>query len=379
MKPLNIALIRQRYTAFGGAERFVSRAMQALQREGAQLTLVTRHWEGGSGFEPLICDPIYFGSLWRDWSFARCACRALEKRHFDLVQSHERVACCDIYRAGDGVHREWLLQRRRVLDVFARAALALNPYHRYVLGAERAMFHSPRLRAVICNSRMVQEEIQRHFGLPPERLHLVYNGIDTAAYHPDVKRQRAALRASLGIPPDPPLFLFVGSGFERKGLAVLLAALARLPQAAQLLVVGRDKHLARFRARAAALGLAQRVSFTGAVGDVKPYYGAADALILPTLYDPFPNVALEAMACGLPVVTSFKSGAAELIEHGRNGYVCDALDLDTLAACMTQLLEPATCARVGAAARASAEPYTLTAMSRTLLDIYRKFLPAGNR
>ncbi len=378
MKTFTLALVRQRYAQDGGAERFVARAVEALAARGVRLLLVTRAWDATGAARVETCDPFYLGRVWRDWAFARCACRRLARLGADLVQSHERLACCDIYRAGDGVHREWLLQRRRVLGVAARAALALNPYHRYVLAAERAMFHSPRLRAVICNSRMVQEEIQRHFGLPAERLHVVYNGIDTAAYHPDVKRRRAALRASRGIPADAPLFLFVGSGFERKGLAVLLAALAHLPRSAHLLVVGRDKHLARFRARAAALGLAQRVSFTGAVDDVKPYYGAADALVLPTLYDPFPNVVLEAMACGLPVVTSRKSGAAELIEHGRNGYVCDALDLDALAACMTQLLEPATCARVGAAARARAEPYTLTAMGRTLLDLYRNFLPAGN-
>ncbi len=370
---LKIALIRQRYAHDGGAERFVSRALDALKSHAVQLTLVTREWHGAEGFEVLRCDPFYLGRLWRDWSFARAACRVVRRGSFDLVQSHERIACCDIYRAGDGVHREWLKQRARAQGSFGRFATALNPYHYYVKAAEKRLFASPRLKVVICNSRMVRDEIRRYFSVPDNRLQVIYSGVDTRAYHPDLKQHRARVRSRHGIPDAATLFLFVGSGFERKGMAALLEAMAALPADTFLLVVGRDRHISRFQAVSEKRGMAQRVIFLGAKEDVKPYYGAADALVLPTLYDPFPNVALEAMASGLPVITSLKSGAAELIENGRNGFVCDALDVPTL---ITHLraVTPAIAQTMGERARATVEPMSLDRMSLALLDLYNSLL-----
>jgi UDP-glucose:(heptosyl)LPS alpha-1,3-glucosyltransferase len=374
-QPLRIALIRQRYTAFGGAERFVARAMEALSGQGARLTVVTRAWPGDGDNGALICNPLYLGSVWRDWSFARSVCEALQERQFDLVQSHERIPCCDVFRAGDGVHREWLRQRRRVLGLWGRIGIALNPYHHYTLAAEKRLFASPRLKAVICNSRMVAAEIRRDYGLADDKIHVIYSGVDTVAYHPNLKaRHRVALRERYGIPQDAPLFLYVGSGFERKGLAALLQAFAQLPPQAHLLIVGKDKKEKHFQALAARLGLTQRAHFAGGQQDVKPYYGTADAFVLPTLYDPFPNVALEAMAAGLPVITSTKSGAAELVENGKNGYVVDALDIAGLSAAMTQLLAPALTAQMGAAARLTVEPYNLEVMGEKLVGLYRKLL-----
>lgn len=368
---MQIALIRQRYTAFGGAERFVANALEALKSQGAQLTLVTRRWQGQAGLDAIVCDPFYLGSLWRDWGFARAVCRELARRDFDLVQSHERIPCCDVYRAGDGVHGQWLAERCRALPAPQRLGLRLNPYHRYVLAAEKKLFASPRLKAVICNSRMVEEEIRRHFGVAEEKLHVIYSGVDTAAFHPELRtRHRRAVRERHGIPNDAPVFLHVGSGFERKGIARLLAALARLPDAAHALIVGKDKHLKRFQRLADHLGLAGRVLFTGGLTDVKPCYGAADVFCLPSLYDPFPNAVLEAMASGLPVVTSTKCGAAELIEPGNNGFVCDALDVTALAEAMRRAAERST--EMGIAARRRVEPLTLAAMSARLVELYQQ-------
>ena len=374
MKPISIALIRSRYAQDGGAERFVARALEALKTQNVQLTLVTREWAGGEGFEVLTCNPFYIGRLWRDWLFARCVCRRLAEKKFDLVQSHERIACCDLYRAGDGVHREWLQQRARTLGWIGKYGSALNPYHHYVKAAEKSLFTSPRLKAVICNSRMVRDEIKHYFGTADEKLHVIYSGVDTQAYHPDLKKHRAAIRAQHGIPPEATLFLFVGSGFVRKGVPVLLEAMSGLPGNACLLVVGRDKNMGRFRERAQALGLSHRVFFAGAQADVKPYYGAADALALPTLYDPFPNVALEAMAAGLPLVTSTKCGAAELIENGKNGFVCDALDRAGLEAAMKMLLSADKQTALGRAARQTVEPFTLDNMAGELVKLYKALL-----
>ncbi|MDP2785672.1 MAG: glycosyltransferase family 4 protein [Sulfurimicrobium sp.] len=369
---MKIALIRQRYTPFGGAERFVANAVRALRAEGASLTVVTRQWESGGEGESLICNPPYLGSLWRDWSFARCVCDTLRKYSFDLVQSHERIACCDIYRAGDGVHREWLKQRRRMLSPLGKLGVAVNPYHRYTLAAEKKLFQSRILKAVICNSRMVKEEIQHYFGLAEEKLHVIYSGVDLEAFHPGLRiLHRTHVRSQYNIPEDTVLFLLVGSGFERKGLYTLLQAMTQIPPASHLMVVGKDKHLARYRKLAKSLGLADRVHFAHGQTDPKPFYGAADVFVLPTLYDPFPNTALEAFACGLPVITSTKSGAAELVREGENGFVCDALDQRGLASAMAKLSDQATRLQVGAAARETVTQLSPENMARQLLDLYR--------
>src|SRR2546421_1025968 len=157
---MHVALVRQRYSAHGGAERFIERARGALSEQGVAVTVLAREWTGDPG-TVVRCDPFHVGRVWRDWSFARAVCREVSKRRFDLVQSHERIACCDIYRAGDGVHAQWLRERMRVQAPLARAATRMNPHHRYVLAAERALFTGSRLRAVICNSAMVGDEIER--------------------------------------------------------------------------------------------------------------------------------------------------------------------------------------------------------------------------
>jgi UDP-glucose:(heptosyl)LPS alpha-1,3-glucosyltransferase len=121
------------------------------------------------------------------------------------------------------------------------------------------------------------------------------------------------------------------------------------------------------------LGVAGRVRFVGGVSDVRPFLAAADAFVLPTLYDPFPNAALEAMAAGLPVVTSTKCGAAEVVREGESGFVRDALDIGGLADCLDRL-DPATARRMGEAAREAVSPLTPEAMGREYLALYERLL-----
>jgi UDP-glucose:(heptosyl)LPS alpha-1,3-glucosyltransferase len=368
-----VALVRGRYDPAGGAERFVQAAIEALRGHGASLTLVTRSWPDNDGTAILV-QPFHIGSLWRDWAFARAACRELARRRFDLVQSHERIACCDVYRAGDGVHARWLEERARVQGPLARLATAMSPHHRYLLAAERALFTSPRLKAVICNSEMVRREIAERFGTPAEKLVLIRNAVDTEAFHPRLRdAQRDAVRQQLAIPRLARVVLHVGSGFERKGVATLLQALARAAHEPWAIVVGRDKRLSRYMEQARSLGIGERVRFVGAVSDVRPYYAAADMFALATLYDPQPNAVLEAMACGLPVVTTPRCGAAELLEDGASGFVRGALDVAGLAEALGRL-DLSAARAMGAAAREAISPYTPQAMAREYIALYERLL-----
>ena len=376
---MKIAIVRQRYNPFGGAERFVERALGALAGEGAEVTLITRNWDGAprEGFRQITCDPSYSrllgGRAARDRSFAAAAQAEMARGGFDITQSHERIPGCMIFRAGDGVHAAWLDHRARILGPVQRVTQRWSPYHRYVLAAERAMFAHPALRAVICNSQMVADEVVRYYGVSRDKLQVIYNGVDTDAFHPGVAGEhRWATRSEAGIPNDVPVLLFVGSGFERKGVPQLLRAAARMQRAdARIVIVGADRKLKAMQQLSEGLGLSRRVLFTGPLKDVRPWYGAADGFVLPTLYDPCPNAVLEALACGLPVVTSTTCGAQEWVRSGENGWVVDAVDINALAGRLDDLAGLAGNASARAAARAVAEPLTLPAMADRLLALYR--------
>ncbi|HWI39102.1 MAG TPA: glycosyltransferase family 4 protein [Burkholderiales bacterium] len=369
---LRLAIVRQRYNAFGGAERFISRALPALERAGADVTLISRKAEGWGARRVLNVDPFHVGKVWRDGSFARAARAAWMREGFDLVQSHERIPGCDVYRAGDGVHRRWLEIRRRVAGPLERLGMAVNPYHRYVCAAEREMFEHPRLRAVICNSRMVAEEIRRAFRIAPEKLHVIYSGIDLQHFHPRLRAElRGAARAELGCQPRDMLFLFVGSGFARKGLDAAIEALKRTNNPSfRLVVVGTDRERDRFAEAARPLG--ERVRFVGGKQDVRPLYAAADCLILPSRYDPFPNTVLESFAMGLPAIVSTRTGAAEIVERGVNGWVCEPDDAAGIAALLKEADDTIRRDPLTAGARATAERFGLDEMAGRLAALYGK-------
>ncbi len=377
---MKLAIVRQRYNPFGGAERFVERALAALAGQGAEVTLITRNWEGApaAAFRQVTCDPSYSrllgGRVARDRSFAAAVQAEMARGGYDLVQSHERIPGCAVFRAGDGIHAAWLDHRGRTLSPLQRLAQRWSPYHRYVLAAERAMFAHPALKAVICNSRLVAEEAARFYGVPADKLRVIYNGVDTDAFHPRLREaHRVAARNALGVPEGAPLLLFVGSGFERKGVPQLLRAFAAMARGdAHLAVVGADRKGKAMAALAARLGVAARVHFTGPAKDVRPFYGAADGFVLPTLYDPCPNAALEALACGLPVVTSTTCGAREWIAEGANGWVVDALDAPALADRLDRLAALAGDERARQAAREAVAGLTLEAMAGRLLALYRE-------
>ncbi len=376
---MKLAIVRQRYNPFGGAERFVSRALPALERAGAEVTLICRKAEGWGARRVLQVNPFHIGNVWRDWSFARAARAAWRREGFDVVQSHERIPGCDVYRAGDGVHRRWLELRRAAAAPLERLAIALNPYHRYVCGAEREMFEHPRLRAVICNSRMVREEISRAFRIAPEKLHVIYNGVDLEHFHPRLRESlRGPARASLGCRPRDTLFLFVGAGYARKGLAAAIDALAQARnESFWLLVVGRDRDERRFVEQAARAGVEKQVKFLGAKEDVRPLYSAADCFILPSRYDPFPNTALEALAMGLPAIVSRRCGAAEVVVHGESGWLCEPDDAAGIAALMREADKALQSDRAPQAARAVAERFGIDAMAAKLGELYRALQGSG--
>lgn len=376
MRNIKLALIRQKYRPDGGAERFLARAIEAL-KEDVELTIFTRKWQQHTGAKIVECNPVKWSRISREKGFAKAVCEQVGKREFDLIQSHERIPCCDIYRAGDGVHREWLKQRARIISPIAKAITRITPFHNYVLEAEKKLFNSQQLKAVICNSKMVAQEIKAYFPTAANKTHVIYSSVDFDIFNPGLQQHRKKIREELGICEDETTFLFVGSGFERKGLAAAIKAFSKTEKT-KLIVIGKDKHLKKYQQLASDLQITNRVIFLGVQKDVMPYYGASDAFVFPTLYDPFPNVIIEAMATGLPIITSTKCGAAEIIDQGKDGFVCDALDIKSISKYMLALQSKEQREEMSAAALEKSAIFSKERMTKELLAIYAKILENNN-
>lgn len=373
---MKLAIVRQHYRPDGGAERFIARAISGLaQADSLRLSVIARNWQGDipDNVDVISCNPSYRGRIAREESFAQEARMLWSEGQFELVQSHERISGCDIYRAGDGVHKVWLEQKSLILSKLQKWWLKRSGYHRYVLRAEEAMFRDQSLRAVICNSEMVRQEIISCFQVPAEKIHVIYNGVDSDYFSPVSSEEKRSLRKKLSI-PDRPTCLYVGSGFERKGVATAILALSLSQTDAQLVIVGKDKKISKYRRLANRLRIADRVIFTGMQPDPLPFYQAADCIVHPALYDPFPNVILEGMAAGLPIITSKKCGGAEFIVEGESGFVTDSLDASAVANAIDELSKGQRYISMGKVARNKVKNYSVTSCAKQLEALYQHLL-----
>ena len=347
---MRVALVIERFEpGTGGAEAVAWTIAHGLAQRGDQVEVIARSAADSPEFAVRRVAVPHGWQPLRVLGFSAAAARAIADSRADCVLSFSRTRRQHVYRAGAGSHADYMERRYGRLHRLFR----LSPRHAVLLAVERRIFRDPRQR-VLCSSEMVRSEIRRRYAVPAERLPIVRNGVDLERFHPRNRAGSGAkLRAELGA-GGAPVWLFAGSGFERKGLDTALRALARSGRAAtELWVAGRDAQ-ARWQRLARRLGVASRVSFLGFKRDLAPVYAAADALFLPSRYDAFGNVCLEAAAAGLPVVTSGAVGTAELLRDS-GGVVPDPEDVAGFARELERLDQPALRARRGADARKIAE------------------------
>ena len=283
---------------------------------------------------------------------------ACARGRWDIIQTHERTLGADVYRAGEGCHRAW---------VAARGRRGRGLYNTVVLTLERRVFATTA--RIVAIARAGKAEIERLYAVPQARVHVVYNGVDLVRFHPGVRaKAHVAARAEARIPGDAWTLLFVGSGFERKGLATALDALARLPRETRLIIVGKGD-VGPYQAQAARLRVEGQVVWLGARSDVERWYAASDVVVLPTAYDPFGNVHLEALASGIPIVTTARAGGAEIVSDACGAVVPHA-DPGAIVQAVERIRGRAA-ATVSAACRAVAEPFTYMAQVTEFHAVYR--------
>ncbi len=375
---MKIALLRKKYTFHGGAERFLQSLVMHLAQSGHEVHLYAALWEAGEQHPNITfhrVPTIKFNSFLRDLSFAISSYFQLKGAGYDIIQSHDKTFCQDIYRAGDGCHIEWLRQRWRRIGLLGKLNIVLNPYHWLVLALERRILNGGYFRRIIAISDLVRRNILDNYSVSPDDIVVLYNGVDLERFHPRNRElYRAEIRLRHGVGQGETVALFVGSGFERKGVRFLLRALDQVKGPLTVMIVGRGKPI-KFDDRYGN----KRVIFCGPQPDNHAYYAAADFFVFPTVYEPFGNVHLEALASGLPVITTALSGAAEVITEGEDGFVVPVPeDTGLIARGIERLMDQATCTRMSAAARRKAEEFTFERHIRETVALYESVIREKN-
>lgn len=344
---MRIAFVHKSFGLNGGTERMLESLVRGLRDRGhdvhvfcdrvdprfqrARLATFHRVPAGGPG-SGLRALRLLVGSALR-----------VRRKQFDVVVHMGRTGPRDVYRAGGGCHRTWFeLLRSRAEGAFARLRLAWSLKHRIALWHERRALLTS---SFVVPSERARDDLRAAYGGLADGVRVLPNGVDTDRFHPKGRRLFfGEQRDDLGIGPEELVLLFVGSDGWRKGLDRVLAALSRLAprrEELRLLVLGDDPHRATFEATARSLGVRERVTFLGAHPAPEKLYAATDLLVLPTRHDPFANVTLEALAAGMPVITTGANGAAREIGAGEALRVLeDPDDPEELAATIEECLDP---------------------------------------
>lgn len=327
---MKLALIVRTLGTRGGTERFVFGLAKWLRDRGHQVAVWCEAVEQPlPGIRPRPLRANGRGRLWKMWRLHRAAFD-IPRDQYDAVLGFVRGGEPDLYRAGGGCHAAY---RRRL----GRQGFADRVEERL----DRAVVRGAR--RVVANSQMAADELQSWYNLPKEKIRLIRNGVDLERFQP----------GEGALPVPQPAVAFLGSGFARKGLAVAIRAVARLT-GVHLAVIGHDARAHRYHRLAARLGVDKRVHLLGASATPERLLAGAKAMILPTRYDPFANACLEALACGVPVITSGANGAAEVLPEPWMT-VSDPADVEGFAIALERALQTEGLGEMKQRCRAAAE------------------------
>jgi UDP-glucose:(heptosyl)LPS alpha-1,3-glucosyltransferase len=373
---MRIALgIREFLPEKGGAERYCYDLMHFLAGKGLEVYIYSSAFparDRGLCFckVPVIPHPKSLHVL----SFAVNCRRMMGEEQFDVIMGIGDTLYADILQPHGGVHWKWFWRglegyRKPVPWIFKFIGRSFSPKQWAKGFIENAPY--AKAKKVIAISEMVYWNIVDYYGIPEDRMVVIYNGVDIERFHPRNRRYRERIRSQYGLRLEDMLLLFVSHNFRLKGLRYLIQALAlikRKRQNVKLLVIGRDR-AEPYRRLAKKLGCANDVLFVGGVKDLERYYASADILVHPTFYDPCSLVVLEALASGLPVITTRRNGAGGIIEDGLEGFVIDdPRAIETLARAIVYLSDPARLQEAAIAARALAKKNSQERSYRAMME-----------
>lgn len=351
---MKVAIIKSNYTPYGGAEKYTTRLIKAFLEGGHEVELITASSSKWDTARELSGDPALlkikiiglkqfrFNNFLRLVTFNKSVKEYLKTHSYDCILGMDNTEWQTHIRLGGGLHRAWLERRSKEENILRRLSFRLNPFHLAMLSIQKKALRYPGLKRIICNSRLVMEEVGHYYPDVVDKAVVVHNGVEwtelSEAFEEGLRRRDELLR-TLNLTPDRFYFLFVGSGYERKGLEKAIRALKGLPEYTFLLVVGKDRNERRFHKLVERLSLGKRVYFFGPRRDIKTFYQVSDAFVLPTIYDPFSNATLEALAMGLFSITSKSNGASEVIKTGAGSIIEDLSQIESVRDAMAHALK----------------------------------------
>jgi UDP-glucose:(heptosyl)LPS alpha-1,3-glucosyltransferase len=367
----------------GGAEKYAATLARLLDAAGHEVHVFARAVDAAELPAAVRVHRLPSGRVpglaWlRSYFFARDSERALREESPELILGMAKVWHQHVCLAVGGAQPATLeYSSRRFRNAWVRRwwwlTKAVNPKQWVFRRIARRQFQGRYASHVIAPSRMVAEHFRRFHDVPAERISVVYNGFDAADGLPDPRQARDDFRRRLGLDDRHVAILFAAHNYPIKGLGPLLCAFAPVARDnpwARLIVCGSRRDGA-FRRQAQRLDIADRVLFLGFVDDPRTCFAAADLFAYPTFYDPCSLVVLEAMAAGLPVITTAQNGAGELLTEGAGGFVIESpWALDQWSQRLTLLVRDAALRRrMGQQARAAAGGMSMEVRLRELLAV----------
>lgn len=317
------------YGRLGGTEGVMASLVRGLANRGHELDVFVAQDRSGGGSRTRVQVLRLFGRRaggLPSLGLMITAALRIRPSRYDRVLHFGRTGPAGVYRAGGGCHHAWLaLLILRASNPWVRLRLRVSLGHRLRLWHERRALESSGTTFVV-PSEQARGQLLEAYGPVAAKVRVIHNGVDTTRFSPEVcAGVRRESRQQWGILPGEVCLLFLGSDPWRKGLDRLLHVFAQLRRESavplRLLVLGCPRPQAWARRMVLKLGLGESVVFGAVEQNPERAYAASDLLALPTRHDPFANVTLEALACGLPVVTTSCNGAIEPVAH------CTALEV----------------------------------------------------
>ncbi|HSX25457.1 MAG TPA: glycosyltransferase family 4 protein [Chlamydiales bacterium] len=356
----HVVILKSRAGHCGGLEKYSARIAAAFAEKGARVSLL--------GGESVAKWPSFL----RLEQYDRYVQTWLKNNPADLVFGMDRNRHQTHLRAGNGVHAAYLKSRIAAEGRLKYLICRFNPLHRKILELEQAGFENPALQKLFTNSHMVRSEILNYYKVDPKKIKVIHNGVEweeMADAFQNWENKREMGFKKFGLDPSHFHFLFVGNGYLRKGLDRLLEGLSRLStRDFHLSVVGKDKRMELYRAKAMQLGLKTQVRFFGAQSEIRLFYQMADVLVIPSFYDPFANVTVEALAMGLFVLSSKQNGGAEILTKENGAVIEDLLEPDSMVNALELTLKERKTPMSAAARRQSVASLDFSKQMRTLIE-----------
>lgn len=331
----------------GGAERYTWDLAAALRGRGHDVSLLASSFgKVGTHSDRILLSTGGATRAGRYRQFLDQLDEHLSDRRYDVIHAMLPVRRCDVYHphagiAADAVTGSHPKRKGRVVQAIARTALRLNRRRQMFAAVERALLTAPAPPITLCLSEYVKGFVCKHYDLPPEKLATLLNGVNLNAFDPFARPSAGMeIRRRYAIADDKVVALMIAQDFERKGLREAILALSRVGDPRVVLLVAGKQDPAPYRQLAGREGVGDRVVFAGPTSDAYAFYPAADFFILPTRHDPCSLVVLEALAMGLPVISTIFNGACEAMTSGTHGLVLsDPKDVPALAAAIGTLLD----------------------------------------